>query len=147
MRDSGWKLVGNHDYGPNPPSYWADERIEELEDELAKAEQELRDVTSSGSRNLRASLDKANKELAEIKDKNQVKKLKGMLQDNGVTITKRKGEIESIRKELAKVNKSYDNALARIEDLVHDVEVLEKDNQRLKAAAGINEPLVIKRHL
>jgi chromosome segregation ATPase len=132
------------EYGPNPPSYWADERIEELEDKLAKAEQELRDATPSGSRNLRASLNTTAIALARAEQ--DIEKFKGILQENGVAITKRTDEIVSLRNELAKVNKRYDNALARIEDLVHDVEVLEKENQSLRAAVGINEPIIPRRN-
>jgi chromosome segregation ATPase len=137
--DDYWTSGGQE---PNARKY-----VEQLEGDLEDALQQLRDASPVGSRNLRASLDKANKELAKLKDDNQVEKFKGMLQENGVAITRLQRSVGALNTEVKRLERIRDNDLARIEDLVHDVEVLERENQRLKAAAGINEPLIIRRSL
>ena len=70
-----------------------------------------------------------------------------MLANNGTTITTLQRDVGRLHTEVKRVERFRDDGLARIEDLVHDVDTLQAENHSLKASVGINEPLVIKRHL
>ena len=136
-RDQAWDAINTHD----------DERkyVEQLKDDLEDALQQLRDASPIGSRNLRASLARTQKERDMLAE--QLEKAKSNLQSNGAVIGGYQKEIEKLKKNLVTEKNISTNQQAELKTLHNLYAQLSHENQSLKAAAGINDFLVIKRSL